>query len=858
MKFFRTVCILLCVTCFASPGSADPTFNDGFEKHNSIMMLIDPASGTIVAANNSASKFYGYSVEVLKKKKIQEINLLTSEQVQQEIKLAKTEGRNFFIFRHQMADGEVRTVEVYSVPMKFGEKTLLYSIIQDISDKRETTADRWHYQKRLEEMVDIQTRDIETKNKQTVYALSLGLLALVGVIFYLIYALTLRRRAENALTESERGALKTALRLDEIIQSTDIGTWEWDIKSDETIVNDRWAEMIGFELNEVSPLTLESWIGLMHPDDVLRSKEMLRKNFNQKLDDYELDCRLKHKNGDWIWALIRGKVVEWNEDGRALRMSGIQKEITERKRYETQLLDARINAEAANDAKSQFLASMSHEIRTPMTGVIGFSELLLDDNLSKASRDKVLKIKNSANSLLNIINDILDMSKMEAGKMKLEYLDFHLPSMIKNVVGHFEDQLVQDGKIELVTILTKNLPEGINGDPTRLRQVFFNLIGNAVKFTDKGKIVIRAALVTSPTGDDMLNFSVEDEGIGIAGETVSRIFGEFTQADASTTRLYEGTGLGLAICRKLVELSGGTIGVQSKLGVGSKFWFTMPFVPATEKVEPKGLLRNSDEFEAQRSLHILIAEDNPVNQHIVKAFVEKYGHTATVVENGLQAIGSVNEENFDLILMDVRMPQMSGPEATQIIRRLSNGKSSIPIIALTANAMKENITSYYEAGMNEVVTKPFETAGLLLCIDKVLGEDVHKPISKMKTASIPLPEPDSEELSPVGDDRKVTAFMELIGQGEAKTIFIQATDCLEQQFRDLQVGLEEQDPTRVHEMAHSIKGASASLYGIQVSELAADIQQHAGDLDYVGQLMPKMEKSVQETIAWWRTKTEMQ
>ncbi len=399
-------------------------------------------------------------------------------------------------------------------------------------------------------------------------------------------------------------------------------------------------------------------------------------------------------------------------------------DITERKQAEAQLIEAKQRAEDANTAKSEFLASMSHEIRIPMTAVLGFADVLLNQDLDKESREKITYIKNATLSLLTIINGILDLSKLEAGKMEIEMINFHFPSLIDDSMKIFiENNAAGDSPLEISTTIQPDVPEGILSDPTRIRQILVNLVGNAVKFTKEGGVTLDVGLDEQSDGR-MLRFAVTDTGIGLTGESRDKLFSKFTQADASISRQFEGSGLGLAICRRLVELMGGDIGVESRFGEGSTFWFTLPFTPATADVDN---LPHKDDarYINKRPLNILVAEDNQMNQKVIAALMEGHGHRITIAEDGAEAVNAVRADDYDLILMDVRMPNMSGLDATRMIRQLPGGKGTIPIIALTADAMDENIADCLESGMNEVVAKPIRQGLLLAAVNKVLGEDIN-------------------------------------------------------------------------------------------------------------------------------------
>lgn len=367
------------------------------------------------------------------------------------------------------------------------------------------------------------------------------------------------------------------------------------------------------------------------------------------------------------------------------------------------------NAIAATNTKSSFLATMSHEIRTPMTGILGFADMLLDDKLPPKTEKKVIRLKNTAHALLNIINDILDISKLDAGKLKVEALDFNPAELANDVVQLFYQTCPPEKqeRLQITAKLGEDFPQWVRTDPTRLRQILINIVGNAVKFTDEGSVTVHCG---HDKAERLLEFRVVDTGIGIEPETAERLFEEFEQADASISRKYHGTGLGLAICKKLVERLGGEIGVNSMAGKGSVFWFTIPYAKAASAAEDEPTVSNDSRAKKLNQLSILVAEDNEINQMIIRNILEKLNHKVQFASNGLQAFDTVRNPNnqFDLILMDVRMPEMSGTDATKAIRGLSGAIADIPIIALTADIMEDAKSTYMAAGMNGYVGKPID------------------------------------------------------------------------------------------------------------------------------------------------------
>jgi signal transduction histidine kinase/ActR/RegA family two-component response regulator len=404
---------------------------------------------------------------------------------------------------------------------------------------------------------------------------------------------------------------------------------------------------------------------------------------------------------------------EIGEMGKALQVFGGAMRDQARQH---EILRAQKAAEVASRAKSEFLATMSHEIRTPMNGVMGMIGMLLRTELKEHQIGLARTARDSARDLLTILDDVMNYSKLEEGWVKLERVSFSPEEVLDSVASLLQPQM-EDKELEFSLDLPCDLPRWVEGDPTRWRQILINLVGNATKFTDAGFVRVTAAHRAVGDDDLELRVAVSDSGIGIPEEALEGLFRRFSQADSTTTRRFGGSGLGLAISKQLVELMGGEIGVESVPGSGSTFWFTIRCKagapPQTSGPSKAQVVRPG------RRLRILVAEDNPVNQVVVQAFVEAEGHRVHVVSDGLQAVEAVKSENYDLVLMDVSMPEMNGTTAARIIRGLKGEISNIPIIALTANAMAEHREEAQSAGMNDFVTKPFEPNDLLAAIARV-------------------------------------------------------------------------------------------------------------------------------------------
>ncbi len=511
--------------------------------------------------------------------------------------------------------------------------------------------------------------------------------------------------------------------------------------------NPRLREMFGYSAVELVRLT---WEQLTHPDDRMADQLAREQMLAGQAEAHLCDKRFIRKDGSTFHAMSHTRVIR-RPDGSVQFFATIIQDISEQKERERQLRDllqtnennrkamlnlirdserareelqaAKETADKASRAKGDFLAVMSHEIRTPMNGILGMTQALQRSVLTPAQQSLANTLCESSESLLSILNDVLDLSKIDVGRVILEAIPFPLSEPVSLCTDFFRTKAIEKN-LSLQLSLDPSLPDTVVGDPARLRQILLNLIGNAVKFTHAGSVTISAKKKAEGAGWISILFSVKDTGIGIPAEALERIFQKFEQADASTTRSFGGTGLGLAICKNLVELMQGSISVESQLGAGSNFQFHVTLGTAPHDTETPPPIRKSRTFEIlqpSKKLKILCAEDIPTNQRVAQLQVESIGHEIHLVANGAEAIRELSTNRYDVVLMDIRMPELDGVDATRIIRDPQSPvlDHNIPIIALTANTSTEEKNTFFEAGMNDFLPKPIREEDLFLCLERI-------------------------------------------------------------------------------------------------------------------------------------------
>jgi len=489
---------------------SEKQYRDMFYKNTAVKLIVDPLSGAILNANYAAAAYYGYPVSRLKELNINQINTLNPEQLFAEMELALTERRKYFDFHHRLASGEVRDVEVYSGPIPFEGSTKLYSIIHDVTD---------------------------------------------------------RKLAQEALNMMN-------WRLESIVESTNVGTWEWNIPTGETIFNDRWAQIIGYTLDELAPVSIKTWEKFSHPADSVYSNELLRKHFEGELPYYDFDCRMKHKDGHWVWVHDRGRVITRSDDGKPLMMFGTHSDISKRKQVEVTLQMNEANLKKINAEKDKFFSIIAHDLRSPFNGFLGLTEIMVE-GLPGMTMDEIHKmavlLRKSATNLYSLLGNLLEWSRMQRGLTSFAPLSFLLMQKISEIMILINDAAAKKDiliKYAVANDLT------VFADQYMFDGIIRNLMTNAVKFTPKGGIITLSA---KPVDGKMIGISVQDTGIGMTRKLIDNLFHLDINTNRKGTENEYSTGLGLLICKDFIEKNGGKLDIESEEGKGSNFRFTLPF-----------------------------------------------------------------------------------------------------------------------------------------------------------------------------------------------------------------------------------------------------------------------------------------
>lgn len=561
-----------------------------------------------------------------------------------------------------------------------------------------------------------------------------------------------------------------------------VGVFDLDLVRRELLGSARFMTLLGAPPGQPR-LPIDQWLAMVHPEDLEYVTAAMTQSATRG-QRFEVEYRLWTADDTTRWVANAGRVMS-DFSGTPRRILGTLVDITARKELEQQLLQAKTAAEAANLAKSGFLANMSHEIRTPLNGVLGMAQLLLETPLEPAQRDYVGMIASSGETLLQLLNDILDLSKVESGRLELEAVSIELRPWLQEAVALLRPAFAAKG-LPLNITVGPGVPHAVTGDPVRLQQCVTNLLSNALKFTDRGQVDLRVQ-----TQGQELRFTVQDTGIGIPAERLGRLFTAFTQVEASTTRHYGGTGLGLSIVKQLATRMGGTVGVSTREGEGSTFWFTVRLDKETSAATAPAPSPTPGGTPFL-GLQVLVAEDNEVNRKVVQRRLETLGCRVLVVSDGAAAVRAWQEHQPPLLLMDCQMPVMDGYAAARAIRQMEAAGHwpRTRIVALTANVREEDRQAALAAGMDDHLGKPLETAALVNCLRQVAH---HMPtvewVDWPALAAVTATDRDFE--------RQLVATF--IASGDTTLAAIVRA-------------LQQEDMATAQRHAHRLKGAAASLH----------------------------------------------
>jgi PAS domain S-box-containing protein len=514
---------------------------------------------------------------------------------------------------------------------------------------------------------------------------------------------------------------KKDLLLDQTQEIAKMGSWEWDVQADKVTWSAQLYKLFGVEQEQLQ-LRADSLLRFIHPEDLQKVLSEVQRciQHNQLLP---IECRVKTQDQREIFVRCEAK-AELADFNQFSKIIGVIRDITDEKNNEKALVAAKENAENAAKIKEDFISTMSHELRTPMNAVLGMTNLLLQEKPQQHQEKYLEVLQSAAKNLLSLINDILDISKIEAGKVVFENIDFNIEELLQNITNIYQYTAKEKG-LQLDLAYDSNIHPLLVGDPTKMTQILTNLISNAIKFTNQGGVTIELRLLAVQADSNTIEFLVKDTGIGIPASKLHTIFESFTQADTTTSRKYGGTGLGLTICKKYIELQGGKLAVESEENKGSTFSFTLTFpkskLTVWERQKPVEIAQN---FMVQH-LRILVAEDNETNQFVVSKFLDSWKIGYDFANDGKEVIDKIQSKHYDMVLMDIQMPEIDGYQAAKLIRQMKGDYfQHIPIIALTASVLSSVGAKVKAAGMNDFVVKPFEPNELLAKITQYAKQNI--------------------------------------------------------------------------------------------------------------------------------------
>jgi signal transduction histidine kinase/DNA-binding NarL/FixJ family response regulator len=702
------------------------------------------------------------------------------------------------------APGEVAELasNLSRTPLMAGASAAAHGTVQ-MADTQDGI-DRIYSWRRVEPHGLVVAIGLSTADALSDYRRDLQGLVAIGIVLTLITLFV-----SSVLARHRRDVSRSQAMLRAAVDNISQGLLVVDTERRVPVLNGRAVELLGLPPELAQPGVafdaLLNWqlnTGEFEGRDAKRVRALVRAG---GIEHGSSVYRRTRRNG--IVLEIRTKVLD---TGLAVRTIT---DITEQEHTARVLADARDAAEAAAQARSEFLAVMSHEIRTPLNGVIGAAELLDGMEMGSAQREYVQLIRECGSHLLALINDILDISRLEASRVQLEAVDFDPRAVMQGVASLFLAQASAKGLL-LSTWIAETVAVSVTGDPGRLRQILLNLVSNAIKFTRQGGVTLSLEQEPANDGRVRLLFSVADSGIGIEPEAIERMFDAFTQIDGSISRRFGGSGLGLAICRRLVELMGGSITVQSQPAVGSVFRFDVTLPAAAKEPAPDTVTAPASEPAPRPGLRVLVAEDNPTNQLVALRMLERLGHQADAVGNGAEAMAALHRTRYDLVLMDVMMPEMDGLTATRRIRAAERPESRVTIVGLTAGSAAEILAECLAAGMDAVTTKPVTADWLRGVIAEGLDAAARRPRSRP-----------AEVITP-----RVTELMEALGPDALREILATFDEDTNLRLISMREAAARGETTVIQRLAHSVAGAAGNVGATALAVRAGRLEREIGSL----------------------------
>ncbi len=568
------------------------------------------------------------------------------------------------------------------------------------------------------------------------YWVYMVVLTMVGMSLSLVmYA---NRGSEKALRESEE-------RWNFALEGSGNGVWDWDMAQEKVHLSPFFIRMYDYYGDSIIA-TPAAWSEIVHPDDMGQVLFDFDEHLEGRTPFYENEHRVRCKDGNYKWILDRGMVVRYDKKGKPLRMVGTHSDISDKKVAEARLLEANVlleqrvaertealenakkEAEALTQVKTEFLSNMSHEIRTPISNIINMSKMVLGTELHSRQRDYLEKIQVSSRLLLELVDDVLDFSRLESGKLHLDIAPINLQNIVTSVVDLHKEK-IEAKKLAIRIDVDERLDKDLLGDAVRIKQILSNYVSNAIKFSDKGNVTIRVLVVASSVANVLLRFEVSDEGIGITPALQKKLFAAFQQADMSLRRKFGGSGLGLAINRRLSAMMGGDVGFDSQSGKGSTFWFTVRLTradaPATAEIREVAEVNIVE--QRLHDTRVLLVEDDHFNQQVVQELLEMSGAKVVTANNGQEALQKMSGQTFDCVLMDLQMPVMDGLEATRLIRADEELRDTL-IIAMTANIWGDGMERCFVAGVNDFLAKPVQPDIMIRTIEIWVACNLQKPV----------------------------------------------------------------------------------------------------------------------------------